>query len=75
MRFEVALLRWTEDADGEGVRLVGRSRDLNLVELVQAHLIRQLGEEIPANSNPSGVPGLRVVRDDQGNGSEPERES
>ena len=75
MRFEVALLRWSEDPNGEGVRLVGRSGDPSLVDLVRLHLQQRLGEETARDAEPAGTPELRLVWNDATSGSEPDRKS
>ncbi len=43
---EVALLEWQNG--GEGLRLLGRSSDPNLVEAVREHLLGRLGAESPS---------------------------
>lgn len=79
MGLEVALLQWTDGPQGEAVRLLGRCADVRIVELVQAHLRNQLGDESPpaggSESSPSPSPGLRLIPDDHSSVSEPDQES
>ena len=60
MRQEVALLHWTTDAGGDRVRMVGRSTDPGLIEVVAEALRRQL--DTPTDSPENGEPPRRRPR-------------
>ena len=53
MSFEIALLERSEEPGADGVRLVGRTRDRELIAAVRKHLLARLQdpsepEEFPA---------------------------
>ncbi len=50
MSFEVALLEWGEKPGAEGVRLVGRTRDGDLIAAVRKHLLARLQD--PSSDEP-----------------------
>ena len=60
MALEVALLEWGEESGG--VRMLGRSTDPALVEVVREHLTRRLSPYTPGDSR---VP-IRLVSNPNG---------
>ncbi len=70
MRHEVALLVWNDGSGGESVRIVGRSVNEELVEIVRGHLVRSLADA--GGVATSRGPDLHLItgRDrDQGSGT------
>lgn len=62
MPTEVALLEWGEDRGG--VRLLGRSADPDVVNLVRRHLMGRLTEKAPTSES---VTKLRLLKPLDGN--------
>ena len=61
MRLEVALIQWNDQ--GEAVRLLGRSGDAELVEVVRQHLVQRFA---PAQSGELPLRLLPEPKDDGG---------
>ena len=58
MSFEIALLEWSEEHGEEGVRLVGRTRDRDLITVVRRHLLARLQDP----SEPDEFPAVEIER-------------
>ena len=58
-RSEIALLEWGSGVGTAGVRIVARSSDKRLLDLVRDHLIRELTHEPAEAANEAGE--LRLI--------------
>ena len=55
MSLEVALLEWGQNPSDDSLRIVGRSRDLELVAAVREHLVQQLARREDRAERKEGV--------------------
>ena len=55
MSFEIALLQWSEEPGAEGVRLVGRTRDGDLISAVRKLLLARLQDPLSDDPLPEDI--------------------